>query len=259
MAHARITCPPPPTVPPFPTWARLRGVPKTPEDAGFLAGAALAALHPIACHDHPIGALWRQRLALANAAVLARHAGRTEDEAALRDAWYLRRPGDDPGPRGACCKPGGGSPSTIRWTRRFACCCARKTGWPISQTPSTCLSMRRSRTSATPPGSWPQGRGVRSRRPRRSACKSAVTPRRSRWLADAELARRGHQLLTAAPKLRGRDAAHRIEMLLTEDAQAATAGASATDRSSRRLFDRLVAIGAARELTGRPTFRLYGL
>ena len=48
-------------------------------------------------------------------------------------------------------------------------------------------------------------------------------------------------------------------MLLTEDAQAATAGASATDRSTRRLFERLVAIGVARELTGRPTFRLYGL
>ncbi|TJX52708.1 MAG: DUF1403 family protein, partial [Mesorhizobium sp.] len=29
-----------------------------------------------------------------------RLAGRTEDEAALRDAWYLRQPGDDPGPAG---------------------------------------------------------------------------------------------------------------------------------------------------------------
>jgi hypothetical protein len=37
--------------------------------------------------------------------------------------------------------------------------------------------------------------------------------------------------------------------LLTEDAQAATAGASATDRRRRRLFSRLVAIGAAREQT----------
>jgi Protein of unknown function (DUF1403) len=100
MTRARITLVPPPSVPPFPSWARARGMPKNPEETGFLAGAALAALHPIACHDHPIGVLWRQRLALASAAALARHAGRTEDEAALRDAWYLRRAGDDPGPAG---------------------------------------------------------------------------------------------------------------------------------------------------------------
>lgn len=52
----------------------------------------------MACDEHPIGSLWRQRPALANAVVLMQLLGRTEDEAALRDAVKLSRPGDDPGP-----------------------------------------------------------------------------------------------------------------------------------------------------------------
>jgi hypothetical protein len=74
----------------------------------------------------------------------------------------------------------------------------------------------------------------------------------------AELARRATTLITTAPKLRSRDADRTLAILLREDAQPATAG-KASDRSSRRLFERLVALGAARELTGRSTFRLYGL
>ncbi|WIW50394.1 DUF1403 family protein (plasmid) [Bradyrhizobium sp. 62B] len=70
----------------------------------FFAGAALAAIHPIARSEHLLGALWRDRLALADAAALTRHAGRSEDEAALRDAWYLRRQTDDPGPGGRLLK-----------------------------------------------------------------------------------------------------------------------------------------------------------
>jgi len=32
---------------------------KKPEEAGFLVGATLAALHPIARHHHQSGSLWR--------------------------------------------------------------------------------------------------------------------------------------------------------------------------------------------------------
>ncbi|WP_244438282.1 DUF1403 family protein, partial [Afipia birgiae] len=95
MSRARIIPEPPPTFPPFPGWAREAAAGEEAADAMFLAGAALAAIHPIARGEHPLGLLWRQRLALASAAVLVGHAGRTEDEASLRDAWYLRRERDD--------------------------------------------------------------------------------------------------------------------------------------------------------------------
>jgi hypothetical protein len=75
----------------------------------------------------------------------------------------------------------------------------------------------------------------------------------------ADLARRAARLAAVAPQLRGKDADRMVAILLMEDAQAAARGKTTSDRSSRRLFERLVALGAARELTGRPTFRLYGL
>jgi Protein of unknown function (DUF1403) len=78
----------------------------------------------------------------------------------------------------------------------------------------------------------------------------------------ADLARHAETLIAVAPKLRSKPAAKIVNILLAEDcvtpAEAARC-APMTDRAARRLFDRLVALGAARELTGRPTFRLYGL
>ena len=78
----------------------------------------------------------------------------------------------------------------------------------------------------------------------------------------ADLARRSKTLIAVAPKLRSKPAAKIVDLLLGEDCVSpaeAARQAPMTDRAARRLFDRLVLLGAARELTGRPTFRLYGL
>ena len=77
---------------------------------------------------------------------------------------------------------------------------------------------------------------------------------------SAELERRADKLLAVAPKLRARAADIVIEKLLSDDAIVASEQiAGMSDRGLRRLFDRLVELGAVRELSGRPTFRIYGL
>jgi hypothetical protein len=78
----------------------------------------------------------------------------------------------------------------------------------------------------------------------------------------ADLARRSDALLEVAPKLRAKPAQRIVELLLAEDCLSpaeAARHAPMTDRAARRLFDRLVTLGAAREFSGRPSFRLYGL
>jgi hypothetical protein len=78
----------------------------------------------------------------------------------------------------------------------------------------------------------------------------------------ADLSRRADVLLAAAPKLRAKPAMKIVRMLLAEDCVSpaeAARQAPMTDRAARRLFDRLVRLSFAREFSGRPTFRLYGL
>ena len=77
-----------------------------------------------------------------------------------------------------------------------------------------------------------------------------------------ELSRRAEKLLTVAPKLRAKRASRVVELLLTDDCVAPSRAAKfsgLSDRAARRLFDRLVDLGAVREVSGRPSFRLYGL
>ena len=75
-----------------------------------------------------------------------------------------------------------------------------------------------------------------------------------------DLTRRASRLRAVAPKLRARGAEEAVSQLLTQDAVAPTSLTSLrSDRAARRFCDRLVDLGAVRELTGRDTFRLYGV
>ena len=78
------------------------------------------------------------------------------------------------------------------------------------------------------------------------------------------LVRAAARLRAAVPKLRAKGAARAVEMFLSQDALTPLALARAipeslSDRAARRLCERLVELGALRELSGRDTFRLYGV
>lgn len=75
----------------------------------------------------------------------------------------------------------------------------------------------------------------------------------------ADMAARARRLGEVEPKLRSPAAGGIVKMLLDDDAVPAAGSRNLTARSARRLFERLQDLGAVRELTGRPTFRLYGL
>ncbi|MDQ0305007.1 DUF1403 family protein [Ancylobacter polymorphus] len=311
-SRARLIPEPPPTFPAFPGWARPPASGEALEDTGFLAGAALAALHPIARHEHPLGILWRQRLALSCAAALAQQNGRTEAEAALRDHWYLRRDGDDPGPAGQLLKAWRAlsersAMAAGDWELKLAALLAHRYDDALQDVIAFATDQLKGQGSAVRAAAAVAATSLRLRpdsRPLALWLADAVLAHRLRWPAPvpllaahlrradfrhaaaradghsawlaacslayargaataanlhADLARRAERLLAAAPQLRGRDADMMVAILLSEDAQPAKTGKAASDRSSRRLFERLVALGGVRELTGRPTFRLYGL
>lgn len=99
----------------------------------------------------------------------------------------------------------------------------------------------------------------------RLAChRSVMAGARQAVPLAADLARRAARLRAVVPDLRARGAARAADLFLSRDALAPSALAtemhgSMSDRAARRLCDRLVDLGAVRELTGRDTFRLYGL
>jgi len=322
----------PPAVPmaPVPAWLR-RAFPdaqslagKDVEDIAITAGAAIGALDAVIRRQERWAGAWRNRLALSAAAVTAKQAGRVEDEAALRDAVLLTRPGDflSVGPAGLLLlawRRLATRPAEVLLTKKNLAAALEEFGYaPDDEVVSDLADdLRQLGAGAGTVGmlagafvaaerygfgrafggwladallaqrlGWPHAVPLlgaeaalgTSARTRRSAASSVATgiesiPERAKSLLAAqaraalratdlsgELGRRADRLLAVAPKLRAKAADVVVEKLLSDDAIVASEKvAGMSDRGLRRLFDRLVELGAVRELSGRSTFRIYGL
>lgn len=283
----------PETIPRMPAWVIATRV-ETLEDVAFLSGAALTHLyHVLGCAEVP-QALLRDRLALRAAEACMVFSGRPERAGELRDAVHLLRPGDLPGPAGETylawrraversvsvkalsralptiesCQiatwldAGNGAPVT----RAAMALDAVLTEAPRAEVPALILAD----AALAQALGWDHvvpllAAGLKRTDLRkrgddlRLACHRAVTAsavEAARLAVD--LARRASLLKGVAPKLRAKGAGAAVKIFLTQDAVAPSA-LPLPDRAARRLCDRLVDLGAVRELTGRDTFRLYGV
>ena len=303
----------------FPAWARAQNPPDTDAEAGFLAGAALARLDALVREGPSWAGVWRQRLALRAAAASVLRSGRNEDEAALRDAFHLTRPGADPGPAGRrhIAWRALTANSLSQWRPAIArvaevlemprdealqtaveaaeACASGNRLPPFAAARAYHLARRALMPSTGGAGEgellatgladivlalklkWPFAAPLLAeplfsaggRRLGGDQTEAAETARVQFAYAQAaaracdlaaELQRRTRALVEAAPKLRAKGAKAALQALLDEDSlSSATNIPGLSERGARRLFDRLVSLGAVRELTGRATFRLYGL
>ncbi|MBA3911926.1 MAG: hypothetical protein C0524_19115 [Rhodobacter sp.] len=283
-----------PMLPPLPGWIVSAPV-ETLEAAAFRSGAALAHLgQATAAVDVPL-ALWRDRLALAAAERCAAMAGRREGGRALRDALHLTGPGDDPGPAGRIARQwsrAAARPVSVAHlvnalegiaAERIALCFDATGPTPVDRAAQVAEAVLtdhpRMEVAALILADAVLARSLGAThvlpllaltlKPRdlrlrgddlRLACHRAVVPAVGQALTLAgDLARAVALLQAVAPKLRAKAAGRAVDQFLSRDALAPAALTFMSDRAARRLCDRLVALGAVRELTGRDTFRLYGV
>lgn len=285
----------PPMLPPLPGWI-VSGPAEALDSAAFRSGAALAHLTFVTVTaDVPL-ALWRDRLGLAAAVVCAGFAGRREGVGALRDALHLTKAGDDPGPAGkilrqwsqavvrpisgtglgralegvaaeriTLCLDAGGPTPVDRAAQVIE---AVLTDGPRAETAAliladAVLSKALGWTHVLPLLSLAlKARDLRLRGDdlRLASHRAVVAGVEKAVPLAADLARRAARLQAVAPKLRAKGAGRAIDLFLSCDALAPSAlTALMSDRAARRLCDRLVDLGALRELTGRDSFRLYGV
>jgi Protein of unknown function (DUF1403) len=281
------------TLPRMPAWVTSAPA-ETPEDVAFLLGAALSHLHVVLSRDDVPHALLRERLALRAAEACVAFSGRPERAADLRDAVHLLRPGDLPGPAGEtylAWRRAVERPVSVKALDRalptlepgqIATWLNAGQGAPVSRAARVLEAVLEKAPRAEVPGlvladaALAQALGWDHLLPLLAAgLKQADLRKRGEDLRLAchrvlvasavevvrlsiDFARRAAHMKAVAPKLRAKGAGDAVEMFLTRDAVAPTA-LPLPDRAARRLCDRLVDLGAIRELTGRDTFRLYGV
>ena len=281
------------TLPRMPAWVTSARA-ETLEDVAFLSGAALSHLHLVLSRDDVPHALLRERLALRAAEACVAFSGRPERAADLRDVVHLLRPGDLPGPAGEtylAWRRAVERPVSVKALDRalptlepgqIATWLDAGQGAPVSRAARVLEVVLTESPRAEVPAlvladaalahslGWNHllpllAAGLKRAdlhkrgEDLRLACHRALIGSAVEAVRlSADLARKAVHLSAVAPKLRAKGGADAVEMFLTRDA-VAPAALPLPDRAARRLCDRLVELGAVRELTGRDTFRLYGV
>lgn len=281
------------TIPRMPAWVTSGRV-ETLETVAFLSGAALSHLHVVLSREDVPQTLLRDRLALRASEACIAFSGRPERAGELRDAVHLLRPDDLPGPAGEtylAWQRAVEKPVSVKALGRalpnvepgqIATWFDTGQGGPVGRAAMVLEAVLREAPRAEVPAlifadaalaqtfGWDHvvpllAAGLKRADLRkqgddlRLACYRAVVSSVVEAVRlAADLARRAAHLKAVAPKLRAKGAGEAVEMFLTRDAMAPSA-LPLPDRAARRLCDRLVDLGAVRELTGRDTFRLYGV